>query len=96
MEKTLNGVLEDDRTHLTLPFRFFSFLGVPLIGFCGGPWTLFGYMIEGGGTKTCSKAKRWLYNYPEGSFVFRLLKTVAALGVPPAFACITMHPSTHD
>lgn len=25
------------------------------------------YMIEGGGTKTCSKAKKWLYAYPEES-----------------------------
>ena len=25
------------------------------------------YMIEGGGTKTHSKAKRWLYGHPEAS-----------------------------
>lgn len=37
---------------------------VPLIGFSGGPWTLMGYMIEGGGSKTLSKAKKWLYQYP--------------------------------
>nr|XP_014291685.1 uroporphyrinogen decarboxylase [Halyomorpha halys] len=40
---------------------------VPLIGFSGAPWTLMGYMIEGGGTKTMSKAKQWLYKYPEKS-----------------------------
>ncbi|CAB3375692.1 Hypothetical predicted protein [Cloeon dipterum] len=40
---------------------------VPLIGFSGAPWTLMGYMIEGGGTKTMSKAKAWLYQYPEAS-----------------------------
>jgi len=40
---------------------------VPLIGFCGAPWTLFGYMIEGGGSKTFQKAKTWLFRYPEES-----------------------------
>ncbi|KAG5339358.1 Uroporphyrinogen decarboxylase [Termitomyces sp. T112] len=40
---------------------------VPLIGFCGAPWTLFAYMIEGGGSKTLQKAKTWLYRYPEES-----------------------------
>ena len=40
---------------------------VPLIGFCGAPWTLFGYMIEGGGSKTYQKAKTWLFKYPEES-----------------------------
>ncbi|XP_019880901.1 uroporphyrinogen decarboxylase [Aethina tumida] len=38
---------------------------VPLFGFSGAPWTLMGYMIEGGGSKTMSKAKKWLYAYPE-------------------------------
>lgn len=40
---------------------------VPLIGFVGAPWTLFTYMIEGGGSKTMSKAKKWLYQWPEKS-----------------------------
>lgn len=40
---------------------------VPLIGFCGAPWTLFAYMVEGGGSKTLQKAKTWLFKYPEES-----------------------------
>ena len=40
---------------------------VPLIGFCGAPWTLFGYMIEGGGSKTYEKTKIWIYKHPEES-----------------------------
>jgi len=37
---------------------------VPLIGFAGAPWTLFAYMIEGGGSKTFSQAKKFLYQHP--------------------------------
>ncbi|KIO27089.1 hypothetical protein M407DRAFT_73640 [Tulasnella calospora MUT 4182] len=40
---------------------------VPLIGFTGAPWTLMAYMIEGGGSKTLTKAKTWLWKYPEES-----------------------------
>ncbi|CAG9764220.1 unnamed protein product [Ceutorhynchus assimilis] len=40
---------------------------VPLIGFTGAPWTLMAYMIEGGGSKTYSKAKKWLYASKEES-----------------------------
>ncbi|KAI8384551.1 uroporphyrinogen decarboxylase [Radiomyces spectabilis] len=38
---------------------------VPLFGFTGAPWTLMAYMIEGGGSKTLSKAKTWLWKFPE-------------------------------
>lgn len=38
---------------------------VPLIGFAGAPWTIFAYMIEGSGSKTFSKAKKFLYTEPE-------------------------------
>jgi len=38
---------------------------VPLIGFCGAPWTLLCYMVEGGGSKTWIQAKTWILNYPD-------------------------------
>ena len=37
---------------------------VPLIGFAGAPWTILSYMIEGHGSKTFSKAKKFLYTQP--------------------------------
>ncbi|MCW3078211.1 MAG: hemE [Bacteroidetes bacterium] len=37
---------------------------VPLIGFCGAPWTILAYMVEGSGSKTFSKAKQFLYTQP--------------------------------
>lgn len=40
---------------------------VPLIGFAGAPWTIFSYMIEGKGSKTFSRAKKFLYAQPEES-----------------------------
>lgn len=49
---------------------------VPLIGFTGAPWTLMGYMIEGGGSKTMSKAKAWLNDHPADSK--RLLEILTA------------------
>lgn len=38
---------------------------VPIIGFAGAPWTIFSYMIEGGGSKTFSKARKLLYTNPD-------------------------------
>ncbi|XP_044761240.1 uroporphyrinogen decarboxylase [Coccinella septempunctata] len=50
---------------------------VPLFGFSGAPWTLFGYMVEGGGSKTMSKAKKWLYKNPnESNSVLNILTNV--------------------
>jgi uroporphyrinogen decarboxylase len=40
---------------------------VPLIGFCGAPWTLMAYMVEGGGSKHFVKARSWLHRYPSAS-----------------------------
>ncbi len=53
---------------------------VPLIGFCGAPWTLMAYMIDGGGSKTFSRSKSWLYRYPQESH--RLLQRITDVLVP--------------
>ncbi len=42
-------------------------LSVPLIGFCGGPFTIATYLVEGG----VDGAKKWAYQSPE-TFVFLL------------------------
>jgi len=40
---------------------------IPVIGFSGAPWTLMGYMVEGGAVSKFDNAKKWLYQYPEAS-----------------------------
>ena len=52
---------------------------VPLIGFCGAPWTLLSYMVEGGGSKMFIQVKTWTYKYPEASKA--LLQKIAELCV---------------
>ncbi|CAG8593392.1 15370_t:CDS:2 [Funneliformis mosseae] len=52
---------------------------VPLLGFIGAPWTLMAYMIEGGGSNNFSKAKTWLFKYPEESK--RLLQIITDVAV---------------
>ncbi|ODV96229.1 hypothetical protein PACTADRAFT_75390 [Pachysolen tannophilus NRRL Y-2460] len=42
---------------------------VPLLGFCGGPWTLLVYMVEGGGSKLFRFAKEWIYKYTKEAHV---------------------------
>ena len=49
---------------------------VPLIGFAGAPWTILCYMIEGKGSKTFSKAKKFLYTEP--ALAHRLLEKITA------------------
>jgi uroporphyrinogen decarboxylase len=52
---------------------------VPLIGFCGAPWTLLCYMVEGGGSKIFKEVKTWIYRYPHESQA--LLKKIAVICV---------------
>jgi uroporphyrinogen decarboxylase len=40
---------------------------VPLIGFAGAPWTLMSYMVEGAGTKSFTRAKRFLVEQPRSA-----------------------------
>ena len=40
---------------------------VPLFGFCGAPWTLLCYMVEGGGSKLFIASKTWIYKYASQS-----------------------------
>lgn len=47
---------------------------VPLIGFAGAPFTLFCYMVEGGGSKTFSKARKMIAQNPD--FAHRILDMV--------------------
>jgi uroporphyrinogen decarboxylase len=39
--------------------------GLPLIGFCGGPFTVASYMIEGGSSREFLKTKTMMYSAPE-------------------------------
>ncbi len=48
---------------------------VPLIGFAGSPWTLMTYMVEGGGSKSFSEIKKFIYNQPEAAH--KLLDKIA-------------------
>lgn len=52
---------------------------VPLYGFCGAPWTLLCYMVEGGGSKLFVQVKTWIYKHPDESK--KLLQKIAELCV---------------
>jgi uroporphyrinogen decarboxylase len=47
---------------------------VPLIGFAGAPFTIFCYMVEGGGSKTFSKARKMIYQNP--ALAHRILEMI--------------------
>lgn len=52
-------------------------LTVPLIGFCGGPFTIASYLIEGGSSQDLKHTRQWMYRDPE-SF-HRLLQTITSV-----------------
>lgn len=59
---------------------------VPLMAFCGTPWTLMTYMVEGGGSKLFSKVKKWLYAFPAESH--RLLELLSSTCLQYLSNCI--------
>ncbi|KAK5124322.1 Uroporphyrinogen decarboxylase in heme biosynthesis [Meristemomyces frigidus] len=48
---------------------------VPLYGFCGAPFTLMCYMVEGGGSKIFKQTKTWIFKY--GAESKKLLQKIA-------------------
>lgn len=78
---------------------------VPLIGFCGAPWTLFCYMVEGGGTKLFAQSKTWIYKYPKETkellhkisdvcveHLALQVRAGAQVRQPPSYACYFLCP----
>ena len=53
---------------------------VPVIGFCGAPFTLAAYMVEGGGSKNFLHIKRLLYEQP--ALAHELFEKIAAALIP--------------
>jgi uroporphyrinogen decarboxylase len=87
-EKTITSMEDVERVHITDGYTELQYvhdalrltkssLGgrVPLIGFAGAPWTILAYMVEGSGSKTFSKAKKFLYTQPKAAHL--LLEKIA-------------------
>lgn len=80
LEKDVNVEKELDYVYKAINLTRQKLEGrVPLFGFCGAPWTLFCYMVEGGGSKLFVQVKTWIYKYPNESK--RMLEKLAKLCV---------------
>lgn len=68
LKKEVNVAAELDYVYKAITLTRHKLKGrVPLFGFCGAPWTLLCYMVEGGGSKLFVQTKTWIYKYPEAS-----------------------------
>ncbi|GLI78497.1 uroporphyrinogen decarboxylase in heme biosynthesis [Penicillium ochrochloron] len=80
MAKKVDVKSELDYVYKAISLTRFKLKGrVPLIGFCGAPWTLLCYMVEGGGSKMFVQSKTWVYKYPKESQA--LLQKIAEICV---------------
>lgn len=79
-EAALNALNDNAHTRLNYVYDTISLTreklakDKALIGFCGAPWTLATYMIEGEGSKTYAKSKKLLYSNPQ--FLHKLLEII--------------------
>ncbi|TAQ89810.1 hypothetical protein B7494_g1894 [Chlorociboria aeruginascens] len=80
LEKKVNVAAELDYVYKAITMTRHKLRGrVPLFGFCGAPWTLLCYMVEGGGSKLFVQTKTWVYKYPQASKT--LLQKIAEICV---------------
>ena len=80
MEKEVDVKAELDYVFKAITLTRHKLKGrVPLIGFCGAPWTLLCYMVEGGGSKLFVQAKKWIYKHAKETKA--LLQKIAELCV---------------
>ena len=64
-EKTLNPVYEA-LSKVKTGLQTEGYNGTALIGFCGAPWTVACYMVEGGGSKDWLNVKKLAFQDPDG------------------------------
>lgn len=68
LKKNVDVATELDYVYKAITMTRLKLKGrVPLFGFCGAPWTLLCYMVEGGGSKLFVQTKTWIYKYPQAS-----------------------------